>query len=67
MMGIKKLNTIIEQLKKESDPIASLDSRLDALQKQDKKQSSGSVVRDSLERILNQRKKAVRKKRVSVK
>jgi len=65
MMGNKKLSAIVAQLKKQADPIASLEARLAALRKQNGKPSSGNDVRDSLKRILKKSKKPVRKKRVT--
>jgi len=57
MMGNKKLSTIVEQLKKHADPIASLEARLDVLGKQTGKSSTGREVRVSLERILKRKSK----------
>ncbi len=65
MMGNKKLSTILSQLKKHADPIASLEARLDILQKQKDKSSYGSEVRQSLRRILKKSQKPAKKKRVS--
>jgi len=59
MMGKKKLNTIVEQLKKLADPIASLDARLTFLQHQAGQSTGKGEVAASLSRIL--RKKTNRK------
>lgn len=67
MMGKKKLSDIVKQLKKQGDPIASLDARLDTLHRQNGNPPVGNEVRESLARILKKSKKPVRKKRMSVK
>lgn len=52
MMGKKKLSTIVKQLKKQADPIASLEARLTVLQNQSGRSVGKGEVAESLSRML---------------